>query len=341
MTATTTKKRDEQESDQQKKTKVYAVLTKPENRCGVIAAKKLAERPDTRTVYFAYFRKYKLQRVMRELQASCGEGTFQFLPYESPAQFHEAVRDTKVDGMLVNKHGCNSPQDGRGEQDEQGLLPFAKHKLVDNANLINRFIKSGKLSKGSRVIISGSEAARGIKAMGFPTPILDNSVESFTSYMDGTGFDNKYDANKGYAYHMAISALMVKALARQYSNIYFASVSPGFTPDSLRPSNVAGVPWFIYVLQFAMALAFPIMRIFGAGHGCNVAATRFVDAIVDDSSDWDYPSGTPVGALEGISGPFGDLTLMPNGGILGNEQLQDLALDAVSQYMDEDWYCCQ
>ena len=326
------------ENHEPTKTKVFAILTKPENRCGVETAKKLVQRNATLRVYFAYFRKYKLRRVMRELKSFCYKGAHvEFVPYESPLQLDMAIRENKIDGILINKHGCNSPQDGRGETDELGLLPFAKHKLVDNANLINRFMQSGKLQKGSRVIVSGSEAARGIPSMGFPIPSFGEpaDVKTFMSCMDGTGF--KHDANMGYSYHMAMSALMIKAIARQRPDIYFASVSPGFTRDSLRPGNVAGVPSFVYVAQFAMSLMFPILKLFGVGYSCNAAADRFVDALVNDNS-WKYPNGTAVGAMEGVSGPFGDQTSVPSGEFLGDEKLQDLALQAVSQYMEEDWY---
>lgn len=323
----------EEIENKNKKTKVYAVLTKPENRCGVEAAKQLAQKPNTKRVYFCYFSTHKLQRVVNELQVS---ENFQFLPYESPDQFETALPpDTIIDGILINKHGCNSHNDGRGEQNEFGLLPFAQYKLVDNANLINRFLRNGKLTKGSRVIISGSEAARGVKSMGFPVPVFEESVDSFVSYLDGTGFD-KHDANMGYSYHMAISALMVNALARHNPSIYFSSVSPGFTRDSLRPSNVAGVPSFVYVVQFVLSLIFPVLKVFRVGHRCNVAADRFVKAVAG-SDDWTYPSGTPVGALKGVSGTLGDMTIHPNGEQLGNTKLQDWALDAVSRYMEEDW----
>jgi hypothetical protein len=311
--------------------KVYAVITKPENRCGVETATLLARRPDTLCVYFAYLRKYKLRAVKRELH-SVSKGICQFLPYESPEQFESEIKASRIDGIFINKHGCNSPNDTTGILNDQGLLPFASYKLISNAILIDLLIAKGKLSKGSRVIVSGSESVRGIKNMGFPVPHFDETVESFVSYMDGSGFVD-FNANMGYSYHMAISALMIGALSRCHPEIYFATVSPGFTRDSLRPSNVAGVPSVIYAAQFILSILFPLMILSGTAHTCNVAASRFVDALVGTES-WKYPSGTSIGALEGISGPFGDLSLSPDGEMLGKKRLQALALQAVLRFVN-------
>lgn len=163
-----------------------------------------------------------------------------FDPGETKESCYEAVnhlvglligekRNSSIDGLVFNWHGSIPGRFG-DILNESGVnvLFMVQYKLLGLVVLLETLIEKKLLSDGSRVLVAGSEAARGIPDMKFPAPDkFGDSMDSFTSVLNGSAFDLS-EANPIYAHVEGILSLYIAAMARRHPGIYFCSHSPGF-----------------------------------------------------------------------------------------------------------------
>jgi len=197
-----------------------------------------------------------------------------------------------------------------------------------------------------RIIVVGTEAARGLPKMGIPVPDFRGATESTIRnklLLDATDSNNEAfcsdsrDWEIKYAEMNALFVLYLKAMdgklksaattthsSNPEGDIYLGIVSPGMTPESF---NIAHVPESGRTLAFRSKLW--LCRrgwIFDWLQKCEIAKTtedagsllarallnRSVGTDFCDGLRWDdiYPSGSFVGAQSGTGGPLCEQSLL-------------------------------
>ena len=267
-----------------------------------------------------------------------------FDPGETKESCYEAANDLvgligetrSIDGLVFNWHGSIPGRFGE-VVNESGVLFIVQYKVLGLVVLLETLIKKKILSDGSRVVVAGSEAARGIPDMKFPAPDkFGESIDSFTSVLNGSAFDLT-EANPIYAHVEGILSLYIAAMARRHPGIYFCSHSPGFTQDSLN----LGVSLETGYLQTALVylLKYVLWRLLvksGAAQDYTVAAQYFFEAVT--GAAWaetmtKYPSGVLLGAADGVTGKICNQSTITGGAFLSDKTQQDLAFEALHKFL--------
>jgi len=254
-------------------------------------------------------------------------------PAKSAHALAEAI-DGSITGILLNDHGSS----GNMTLGSSGMLPLAEMKLLEPISLIDVLLARGKLGKGSRVVVSGSESARGIESMGIPAPTL-GGAQRFEQLLTGRAYDAALSKDAldmaVYSHVSAISALFFAAFARRRPDVHFEVVSPGLTRDSFDPKIAKQLAdtWGGWSKLLALRLLLlPIARIAGAAHEPAVAAKYYVDALTAGEG-WGYPSGAFVGHAPptDTSGPL--CNQADHAAFLSDKALQNLAWAAVRKFV--------
>lgn len=235
-------------------------------------------------------------------------------------QLVKRLGDEQIQGLVMNWQGCLPGRFGV-VLEESGILEMAQIKILFQLYFLESLIEKRVLSSGSKVAVSGSEAARGIPPL-FPAPSVGESQESFVSILDGTLLDKE----KGYLIYghiQAILSLYIAGLARRHNKIYFCTLSPGFTQDSLNKH--------IQIEADPPKHRFSDLVQAGIAQDYTVAAQRFY-AAVTGSLDWDYPSGSLIAAADGTKGPLCDQSSLQGGVYLTDEAKQDYAYQALHKF---------
>jgi len=232
----------------------------------------------------------------------------------------KALGDDVINALLMNWQGCIPGRFGV-VLEESGMLEMAQVKILSQIYLIEGLIEKKMMFDSSRVIVSGSEAARGIPPM-FSAPTLGESLDSYRSILNGTGLDLTNGPNV-YSNVQGILSLYVASLARKHPSIQFGVLSPGFTQDSLNKN--------IQIEETAQEFKFEDLVQYGIAQDYKIAATNFFQAIMG-SSEWNYPSGVLVGAAKGTSGDLCDQASLEDGKYLSDHRNQDLAFEALHSF---------
>lgn len=234
----------------------------------------------------------------------------------------ERLGDTTISGIIMNWQGCLPGRFGI-VLDESGMLEMAQIKILSQLFLIESLIEKKLIVGNSGVVVSGSEAARGIEGFRFQPPTMGDTLESYVSILNGSGLDLN-SGNTIYAHVQGILSLYIASLARKHPSIKFWTLSPGFTQDSMNEN--------IQIEENPPAYKFEDVLKAGIAQDYTVAATNFVHAVLG-SSEWDYPSGALVAAAKGVNGDLCDQAELENGKYLADHSKQDLAYQALHTFM--------
>lgn len=231
-----------------------------------------------------------------------------------------ALGDGVINALVMNWQGCIPGRFGV-VLEESGMLEMAQIKLLSQMYLIEALIEKQMIVDASRVIVSGSEAARGLPPM-FSVPQLGDTLDAYISVLNGTGLDLEKGHNI-YSHMQGILSLYVASLARRQPNILFWLLSPGFTQDSLNKH--------IQIEENPPTFKFEDLVEYGIAQDYKIAATNFFRAMVG-STEWNYPSGVLVAAAKGTSGNLCDQATLEDGKYLSDHRNQDLAFEAIHSF---------
>eukprot|EP00980_Cylindrotheca_fusiformis_P023149 scaffold10199_cov146-Cylindrotheca_fusiformis.AAC.6 len=236
-------------------------------------------------------------------------------------QLVKALGSARIRGLVMNWQGCLPGRFGV-VLEESGMLEMAQVKILFQVYFLESLIEKKVLTTGSKVVVSGSEAARGIPPL-FAAPSVGDSLESFVSVLDGSSLD-KSQGYVVYGHVHAILSLYIAALARRNPTIEFWAISPGFTQDSMNKHIQIEanheLPPFSALLEIGMAQDYTI------------AARSFYNAVTG-SLDWKYPSGCLVAAMKGTQGPLCDQSSLEGGAYLRDTTKQDYAYEALHKFV--------
>jgi hypothetical protein len=182
--------------------------------------------------------------------------------------------------------------------------------------------------------------------MGFSVPNLGTSIESIQAHLTGSIYSSSspsssnsvsetvtpYRWEQAYGDLCAILVLYIKHLAKLYPQYYLAIISPGMTEESLQPHNSPDPSWtWRFQLWMYRTILFPWLQRAEIAKTSYDGARLLARGLVME--DWEYPSGTFVGAKSGTGGPVCDQSILEGGKMFRDATLQELAYKAVQPYI--------
>ncbi len=303
------------------------LITGANGGLGKEAARQLAMREATDTVYLACRNEEKAAEAKRSLEASTGRSIFEIVVLDTAdvSSVRSAVEslDRPVDGLVMNAGGIIGKHFGALTAD--GVTRMLAANLLGHVVLLEELLKLQKLTEAA--IFSGSETARGVPKLGLRKPKLKNySVDEFESVCNGTFFDGKTNFMVSYQYVKFLGALYMSSMSRKYPYLRLMTVSPGSTSGTDIYNN-APLPT---KLMMKLISGLGIKRLYdGNFHDVKDGAKRYVDALIDKS----YESGVFYASEKtALTGPMVDQgTFFAD---LREERYQDNAYEALHRFMN-------
>jgi len=323
----------------------YVILSRPHNLLTLSVLEQLHDRANIFLVVVPSDLEEARETIGRLSGAHLGEHRIHIVSYDPFAGAKQDVHasalasvkeiqarlqhcdDAKMDGVLFNAYGVI----GNGQaRPVTGLIELAEYKLIGNLQYWRVLEEELLFSHETRVVVSGSESARGLPDMGFPVPTLGDSEEAIEALLNGTGYPSPYRFEVAYAH---INALMVLYVQNLPASPYVTVVSPGMTTASfdLRafvPKPPLSRSLFMYFCRYI--LMSPVLEPKDIAKSAYDGADLFVRAL---EGQWPYASGTFVGAMRGTGGQVCNQALVPGGDFIENTYLQEMVFSVVNRYL--------
>jgi len=211
-----------------------------------------------------------------------------------------AADGVQLDGVVLNAGGI-PPLTGEGAS---RILPSGQSELYamnvgGHALLVHQLVDRGLLAAGATVMLSGSEASRGIPllfvgAAQLPAGMgeLDATLRAVAS---GAHVGPGYDVMADYGLVKLIGTAWTRYLSETHG-VRAITVSPGFTAGTAGMRNIPTVQRLMFTY-----VALPILRLTGNAHGVAFGAKRYLQALEDTSLESGSFYASDGG---GISGPL-------------------------------------
>ena len=302
-----------------------AVITGANSGIGKEIARLLATRPGRplTTIVLACRNEARGLEAKRDLEKRTGKTVFQVVVMDvaDPASVRAALPrlPASVDLLILNAGGV-SPLTVTAA----GVTQMTADNLLGHVVLLEALLQAGRLTTAA--VYAGSEAARGVSALGVPCPTFaSSSVAEFVSVLDGTwAAGKKPDQMLHYGQVKYLGALWMAALARRYPTVRLITISPGNTSGTGAADKL---PFLLRVLVKYVAMPL-IMPLLGMVHSLETGSRRLVDSI-DNAS---IPSGAFYASAAGkLSGRMVDQAPLQPG--LRDEAVQEHAYEAIHRFL--------
>ena len=266
----------------------------------------------------------KAQKAKQDLEASTGKNVFETFDIDvsNLDSVVSAIKriNSPIDGLVMNAGGMGGKTPKRINQ--YGVSDLFAANLLGHTLLLDELLKAKKLNNVA--IYAGSEAARGVSAMGMKAPVLDNgSIEEFVSICNMSKFEENADDPYVYSMVKLMAALWMSSTARKYPDIRLVTVSPGGTRGT---EVMKDLPLPMKMMFKAMFIG---MAVFGFSHSLETGAKRYVDVLTDEN----YKSGIFYASPKKVTGPLVDQALLSN--YFANENYQDNASAAIFDFLNK------
>lgn len=265
----------------------------------------------------------KAQAAKTELENATGKSVFEILKIDvsnldSVRAAIEALPEP-VEGLVMNAGGMGGVNFNDITKD--GVTQIFAVNVLGHVVLAEGLIAAKKLTNVA--IYTGSEAARGVKAMGMKPPELkSSSADEFATIADGSFHGEITDPNVAYGTIKYTAALWMSSLARKHKGIRLVTMSPGATYGTEGMNHIPFMKRLVFTVMFKM------LALTGNSHSVKKGAKRHVDGLLDES----FKSGIFYGSKSGTAGPLADQsTLFPN---LNDEHFQDNAYEAIHRFIN-------
>ena len=260
------------------------------------------------------------------------------LDNNSPKSIKAAVAamPTGIDALILNASAPPPMPISKMSTERAGVAECMQGTCVGNLELLEGLIAAKKLSKGCRVIFSGSELTRKTWLFTGLQPSVVLNKGKIAAHVSSPPSDCVPIRSSFAAYSTAklIATLAISGLAKEHPDFYFATVSPGGVATNLYkqlPQPMSG-------LMLHCSCMFVAFR---AAHSVEEGAKRYVDAVARD----DFPSVFPSGAVLaspssccpfwlGAAGPLADQA--PLSRRFEDTELQKEAVAVMRQVMARD-----
>ncbi len=272
-----------------------ALVTGANSGLGFEAAAQLAQAGYGRVI-LACRTLEKAEAAQRALAARVGSDPFETLAVDvssiesARAASDELVRrGNPIDSLLLN---AGIVSGGTLKKSVDGLeLGFAS-SIIGHHVLTLRLLEAGMLTKGTRVVISGSEAARNdlpammdMKLYDFateaPQEFGDDLHEAMVSFARGAK-PEKFNGFRYYAMTKLFTSWWAAAMARRFGErISVFAVSPGSSVTTNASRNTTGLKRFMFT---------KVMPVIGPAIGMHqpvsLGAKRYLDVLHGNGGDY-------------------------------------------------------
>src|ERR1700753_401576 len=226
---------------------------------GKETARQLALREETKKVILFCRNRAKAEAAKKDLEEKTGKKIFEIIigDVTDANSVRKAVEEIKepVDAIILNAGGMVGKT--AGKITPSGMNELAATNILGHVILVEELIKHDKLKKA--VLSVSAEAVPGVKMLGMkPVSMRTSSVDEFAAVLDGSYFDNKFDATKAYGYVKYVTTMWTLSMARKYPEIKFVVMSPGNTKGTLAPDSLPG-PMRFMLKYVMMPIVFPLM----------------------------------------------------------------------------------
>lgn len=294
---------------------------------GKEVARQLARRPEVEKVYLGVRNPAKGAAARAELEAATSRRVFEVVEVDVAdlVSARKAAENlpAPVDGLLMNAGGAGGKTPIA--LTSCGATEIVASNVLGHAVLLETLLAQRKLT--TVAIWTGSEAARGVPAMGIPRPAFPTtSAAELESVIDGSWYrGHKFKPMIAYAHAKYLAALWLAAEARRHPKVRMLTVSPGGTRGTDAARDMNPVQRFVYN-KIIMGVVMPLR---GQAHTVDVDAARDVDALFDDR----YGNGVFYASKENrLTGALVDQAeIFPD---LGDRAFQDNAYAAVHRFID-------
>lgn len=289
---------------------------------GKETAKQLAMRAGVEKIYLGCRNMDKAQAAKAELEQQTGRRIFEILQIDvsdlDSVRAAVAALPEAVEGLLMNAGGTGGQK--FYETNGDGVTQIFAVNLLGHTVLTNELLKAGKLTKTA--VYAGSEAARGVPEMGMKRPNLtSSSVDEFAGIASGSVYASVKDATVPYGPIKYMAALWMSAMARDYPQIRFVTMSPGAT------TGTEGFETLSWLRKHVMKSMMKVMLMIGKVHKLEVGAQRFVDGLLSET----YQSGGFYASQKGLTGLLGEQSEIFAD--LANVQYQNNAKQAIERFV--------
>lgn len=302
------------------------VITGANGGIGKECARQLAMRSgsaEVSCIVLACRNEGKGREAAVDLQRRTGRSVFHVVVMDvaSPASVRAALPQLPecVDLLIMNAGGV-SPL----TLTEAGVTRMSADNVLGHAVLLEALLQAGRLS-GAAVLL-GSEAACGVRSLGFPKPVFaSSSTAEFVSVLNGSFFDGgKADQLLHYGQVKYIGALWMAALARRHPHTRLLTISPGNTSGTAAVDKLP-VVMRVLIKYLIMPVVMPLL---GVIHSLDTGARRIVDA----PDNQNIPSGSFYASPAGkVVGRLVDQAAQQPG--LKDTEVQEHAYEAVHKFM--------
>jgi len=321
--------------------KAYLV-TGANSGLGLDATRQLALREDTKEVYMAARSKEKFNAAVNTLaethdvpREKLSYVHFDACQYRTTLRkdFETIPKETKFDGVIFNAGGPIADMVGKAKE-PNGVNEISQVNLLAHVQVLDYLVESGRMGDGSSLVISGSEAARGIQKFGtyiWDKPhLLSDNADDMKKILTGEAYET-YNQKIAYSNTKGILALYFAAWATRHPRITVFTVSPG----SCSGTNVFtqhNLPWIV-PMQVAKTIVWIAER-FGKVQSVEAGAKRYVDGILVQEEFKDFSSGAFVASAEEytIGRPLVDQSTFEDGEIYADKKVQEAAYEAVREF---------
>ncbi len=293
---------------------------------GKETARQLALKKETKKVILFCRNQVKAEAAKKDLEEQTGKKIFEIIigDVSDADSVRKAVEKIKepIDAVILNAGGMVGKT--AAKVTPSGMNELAATNILGHVILVEELIKHDRLKKA--VLSVSAEAVPGVKMLGMkPVSMRTSSVDEFAAVLDGSYFDNKFDAVQAYGYVKYTATMWTLSMARKYPDIKFVVMSPGNTGGTNAPDNLP--PAMKFMLKYLMMpIVFPLIG--GMVHKLEVDAKRFVDGISDER----YKSGIFYASKEGkLSGDVVDQSTFYTD--LKNTSFQENADKAIHRFI--------
>ncbi|MEM6930445.1 MAG: SDR family NAD(P)-dependent oxidoreductase [Myxococcota bacterium] len=268
------------------------LVTGANSGLGLEAARQLLLRNGTRVVLTARTSAKAgaaVETLRRATGASPDRMDVVLVDFTDPASVDaaiEALARFRLDGVVLNAGGVARMDDGgRLAHTPQGLTTMYAMNVGGHAQLVEGLLDRGVFADGASIVFAGSEASRGIPAMGATAPTLpelpgslDDVIAAVARGEHATG---KVDALTEYGLVKLIGTAWIRDLTERHGDSLRAyTVSPGASAGTAGPD---GMPFPMnLVMKYLM---FPAFQLLGRAHGVRTGAARYLAGLDGEGLD--------------------------------------------------------